>query len=351
MKKYLMLLLFTSAFVFAQKPNTDRRYKEVAGRYGGNDGICLFEDGKYMLYGYATAIFGTYTFEKDYINFYPDQQELFMIFGSQNPTIGNSARLYFSGFERDGSFVSFDNEKAQPVFNEDANCFASPYVYETKTKPSQINLSGLVDGTLHQSKFDIPKDYNDLIIVHNKPSRYEENFTGMVKSEGKSKILNISMFDRDFKKNDEDKNDSNWKEILAMKNEYYQAEDNIKTGVFFNKHYQNFPTPENSAYTFDKKTNQFISKNVKDNEAHFRNDQYNDTRYLRKYLKIEGQTNVDKAFNKNSVATKSLFFTTCGEGSEKSYQYKGYEEYENQNKPEKRQPIKTLAPVAPAKKD
>lgn len=350
MKKYLILMMFASTILFGQH-NSDKRYKEIAGRYGGNDGICLFEDGKYMLYGYATAIFGTYNFEKDYINFYPDQQELFMIFGSQNPTINNSARLYFSGFERDESFVQFDNEKKQPVFNEDANCFASPYVYETKTKPSQIILSGLIDNIWHQSKFDIPKNYNDLVIVHNKPSRYQENFTGMVKSEGKSKILNISMFDRDFKKNNEDNTDSNWKEILAMKNEYYQSEDNIKTGVFFNKHYQNFPAPENSAYTFDKKTNQFISKNAKDNEAYFRNDQYNDNRYLRKYLKVEGQTNVDKTFNKNSISTKSLFFTTCGEGSEKSYKYSGFIEYENKSEPEQRQPVKTLAPVAPAKID
>ena len=62
MKKYLMLILLASGFIFAQKTTTDKRYKEVEGRYGGNDGICLFDDGKYMLYGYATAIFGTYIF-------------------------------------------------------------------------------------------------------------------------------------------------------------------------------------------------------------------------------------------------------------------------------------------------
>ncbi|TDX86548.1 hypothetical protein [Epilithonimonas xixisoli] len=343
MKKYLMLIMFASTFLFGQQ-NSDKRYKEIAGRYGGNDGICLFEDGKYMLYGYATAIFGTYTFEKDYINFYPDQQELFMIFGSQNPTIGNSTRLYFSGFERDESFVQFDNQKAQPVFNDDANCFASPYVYETKAKPTQIILSGLIDGTLHQSKFAIPKEYNDLAIVHNKPSRYEENFTGMVKSEGKSKILNISMYDRYFTKSNEDKNDNNWKEILAMKSEYDQAKQDSKNGIFFNKHYHNFPAPESSAYSLDKKSNQYISKNAKDNEAYFRNDEYNDNRYLRKYMKVEGQTNIDKSFNKNNLSSKSLFFTTCGEGSEKSYKYNGFTEYEDQNEPKKLQQTTTVPP-------
>lgn len=348
MKKYLILILFASGFIFAQKTNTDKRYKEVAGRYGGNDGICLFEDGSYMLYGYATAIFGTYTFEKDHINFDPDKQELFMIFGSQNPTIGNSARMFFSGFERDGTAVQFDQEKPQAVFNDDANCFASPYVYETKKKPSQITLSDFIDGIWHQSKFDIPKEYNDLAIVHNEPSRYEENFMGMVKSEGKSKVLNISMYDRNFRKNEKEENDNNWREILEMKSEYYQAKASNKNGIFFNKHYHNFPTPEISTYSLDKKTNQFISKNAKDNEAYFRNDQYNDNRYLRKYLKVEGQTNINRNLNKDNISPESLFFTTCGEGSEKSYKYKGIIEYEDKSEPEKLQQTTTVEPLPPS---
>lgn len=347
MKKYLMLMMFASTFLFGQQ-NLDKRYKEIAGRYGGNDGICLFEDGKYMLYGYATAIFGTYTFEKDHINFNPDKPELFMIFGSQNPTIGNSARLYFSGFERGGTAVQFDEGKPQPVFNDDANCFASPYVYETKTKPSQIILSDFIDGTWQQSKFEIPKEYNDLAIVHNEPSRYEENFTGMVKSEGKFKVLTISMYDKAFKQNDEDENDNNWKEILEMKSEYYQAKDGSKNGIFFNKHYQNFPTPESSVYKLDKKTNQFISKNAEDNEAYFRANQYNDNRYLRKYLKVEGETISDKTFNKNNISTQSLFFTTCGKGSEKSYKYKGFIEYEDKSEPRELQQTTIVTPLPPA---
>ncbi|UQB69228.1 hypothetical protein [Epilithonimonas zeae] len=343
-----MLLLFAGSFLFSQKQNADKRYQEVAGRYGGNDGICLFEDGKYMLYGYATALFGTYTFEKDYINFYPDKQELFMIFGSQNPTVGNSSRMYFSGFEDGGTLIQFDESQPQPVFNDNANCFGAPYVFETKTKPAQIILSALVNDHWNQSKFTIPKDYNDLAIVYNKPSEYEENFSGMIKSEGKTKVLTISMFDRGFKKSNEDKNDTNWREILEMKAEYDKSKDINKTGVFFNKHYHNFPMADQSAYIFDKKSNQFISKNASDNEAYFRDNQYNDDRYLRQYLKVEGQNNIDKNVNKNNISTKSIFFTTCGEGSEKSYKYNGFIEYEKKDEP--RELIQTTAPLLPASK-
>jgi len=342
-KYYLILFVLATTFLSAQKPNGDKRYQEIAGRYGGNDGVCLFDDGTFLLYGYATAVFGTYLFEKDYINFYPDKQELFMIFGSQNPAIGNSARLYFSGFERDKTVVQFDQSQPQQVFNDDANCFGSPYVYETKSKPSQIILSVFTDGTWQQSKFTIPKEYNDLAIVHNAPSRYEENFSGMVKSEGQLKVLNISMNDRDFKKSDESKNDNNWKEILEMKAAYDQTKESGKDVIYFNKHYNNFPTPESSAYTFDKKTNQYVSKNAQDNEAYFRDNQYNDDRYLRKYLKIDGQSNRSNDFNKNSLSPKSLFYSTCGKGSQKSYIYGGLKKNKPEN--ENQQPLQMLKPT------
>lgn len=348
MKKYLMLILFANGFLFGQQ-NSDNRYKEFAGRYGGNDGICLFDDGKYMLYGYATAIFGTYLFEKDQINFYPDKQELFMIFGSQDPELKTSARLNFSGFGRDETFVQFDEEKPQMVFNEDANCFRSPYVYETENKPSQITLSAHSSESLQQMIFKIPKEYNDLAIVHNKPSEFEQNFTGMVKSENKSKVLAISIYDRGFKKNDKDESNNNWREILAMKREYYKAKESNRNGIFFNKHYHNFPAPDSSAYTFDKTNNLFVSKDAADNEAYFRNDQYNDDRYLRKYVQVEGKTNVQNIFIKTNMSTKSLFFTTCDEGSEKSYQYNGFIEYEDKNEPEKLQQTTILAPTSPAR--
>lgn len=343
-----MLLLFAGSFLFSQKQKADKHYQELAGRYGGNDGICFFEYGKYMLYGYATALFGTYSFEKDYINFHPDKQELFMIFGSQNPVIGNSSRMYFSGFQDGSTLIQFDESKPQPVFNENANCFSAPYVFMTKTKPSQVILSAFINDAWNQSKFTIPKEYNDLAIVYNEPSRYEENFSGMIKSEGKTKVLTISMFDRGLKKSNEDQNDTNWREILEMKAKYEQSKEINKTGIFFNQHYHNFPMEDKSAYNFDKKTNQFISKNAGENEDYFRDNQYNDDRYLRQYLKVEGQTNIDKNFDKNNISAKSIFFTTCEEGSEKSYKYNGFIEYEKKDEPEEM--IQTTASLLPNSK-
>ena len=62
---------------------------------------------------------------------------------------------------------------------------------------------------------------------------------------------------------------------------------------------------------------------------------------------MAGQPFVDKAFNKNSISTKSLFFTTCGEGSEKSYKYNGFIEYEDKSEPKELLQTTIVAPLPP----
>ncbi|WP_260264066.1 hypothetical protein [Elizabethkingia ursingii] len=66
--KYRIALIFTLLYtlnVFAQENKKDPRYEQYSGGYGSNDGIYLFEDGRFILYGYATAVFGEYSIDKD----------------------------------------------------------------------------------------------------------------------------------------------------------------------------------------------------------------------------------------------------------------------------------------------
>ena len=353
MKKYFLLLILSTTVLFAQKPSADSRYKEVAGNYGSSDGICLFDDGTFMLYGYATIVFGSYNFEKDYMNFYPDKQELFMIYAAHNPEIRNSARLFFNGFGRDKTVIQFDEEKPRPVFNEDANCFDSPYIFESNKKPSVIRLSDFQDEKWQQLKFMIPKAYNDFAIFYNQPSRYEENFSGTVRKEDHTAVLNISLVSRDFKKNRADKNNSNWQEILQMKSEYDLTKKKDGKTVFFNKHYNMFPDPDSSAYRFDEKSNQFITKNPQNNDAYYRDNPYQDNRSIRKYGKLESESGVDFSADVKNISSESLFFTVCGEGSEKSYHYKGLNNYNDKSETRQLQqtaPLKPIAPPAPLSK-
>src|SRR5690606_19524806 len=102
--------------------------KHYIGRYGHNNGVCLFEDGQFLLYGYATAVFGRYQFQGNEMLFYPDKRDLFEVYGTQNPQIEEKqSRYQFIGFEEGETFAKFDQDSIYRVFNTDANCFNYPY--------------------------------------------------------------------------------------------------------------------------------------------------------------------------------------------------------------------------------
>ncbi|MEN5234041.1 hypothetical protein [Sphingobacterium faecium] len=54
---------FAQGIPYIPKDTGENRLKEVSGRYGSNEGICLFDDDRFLLYGYATAVFGFYKFK------------------------------------------------------------------------------------------------------------------------------------------------------------------------------------------------------------------------------------------------------------------------------------------------
>lgn len=339
-------LIFSSS-AQGQNPGKDPRYKQYAGQYGSSDGICLFEDGIFMLYGYATIVFGNYTFEKDLLRFTPDKQELFAVFAHKNPTIGDSTRIDFAGFERGETFVQFNKEKISRVFNEDANCFDGPFVYQRPGKLTDITLSQTPDRYVEEGKksenswlFKNDKGYNDFIFVYNRPAREYQDFVGKMKP-GQDGVLALSNYggDKGFTRRHKS-GEGDWGEILQMKAEYYQSKVQTAEFLYANKHYKVF-TPELEGYTFDQKTEQFVSKLAAENEGYFKHNQYKDDRYLRAYSPLVAATKEHKE-NPADKNTPFVFFSVCGEGSEKSYHYNGIIREDDQ---EDNGPIQTTAPV------
>lgn len=346
MKKIFLLcqLLLLAVFVFAQKTNKDLRYKALSGCYGkSTEGICLFDDGRFLLYGYATAIFGSYGFEKDYLLFYPDKSELFEVYAHQNKSIGVSARIDFKGFDRAAeTLVQLGADSIKSVFNKDANCFDAPFVLTRKNNVSSISLSNKNDSWTYQ----IDKSFNDLILVYNAPGRYAEHFSGMISTDENEKLLRLSASfgEKGFKKQKTDKGNGQWRDIMQLKNEYDLSKKNAGDFVFANKHYHPFPAPAAADYLYDKVSNQYISKKAKQNEAYYRQNQYNDPRYLRKYVKLSPKTKGNFSILKDSISSSSIFYTVCGEGAEKSYHYEGYQKYKEDSRPA---PIPTTMPPVP----
>src|SRR5690606_28743770 len=105
------------------------RYRQISGRYGRNEGICVFEDGTFMLYGYATAVFGHFNFQNDRLLFYPDKPELFEVYGTLNKSLSDSTRINFVQFDgAERTFVKLGKESTRQVFNDGADCFDGPFV-------------------------------------------------------------------------------------------------------------------------------------------------------------------------------------------------------------------------------
>jgi len=333
-----------------QQQLNDPRYKKYAGRYGSSSGISLFEDGTYLLYGYATLVFGTYRFEKDQLLFSADHQELFEVFGHHNPSLAKNTRINFVGFERGSrTFAQLENDSIRPVFNEDANCFSSPFVYLNTGKMQQFRLS-TIPPEFSRSKISINTSwtyinqagYNDFIFVYNAAKRENEDFAAMILTTEKGEVIKLSNYggEEGYLKQKNGKDEQQWKEILDMKNQYDQDKKINSNIIYANQHYNTFAAPGAVNYLFNKKQNLYTARQANENKIHYMQNQYNDPTYLRQYQKLAPHSK--NKFNLDAIQLgKSLFFTICGEGSNLSYHYNGFIEYKT---PHQRPPV-ILQPV------
>ncbi|MGJ1284051.1 preprotein translocase subunit SecD [Sphingobacterium spiritivorum] len=339
MKKHIIIILMVLSAVqlSAQHPK-DPRYKKYEGRYGGNDGICLFDDGHFLLYGYATAVFGSYRFEKDYLLFCPDKPELFQVYAYENKSIGDSVRINFTGFENGATFSRFDKDSIRRVFNEDANCFDAPFVYNGPLRFRQLSLSqdaSEEEGDLQNPNtswlYIIDPNYNDFIFVYNKPQSVYQDFAAVISGQdGELCLKKDGYLDRQgYPCRLNIKEDKEWPEIVKWKDQYFENK-NKSDAVFANSHYNSFPAPDSNVYNYDTNTNQYISKDYLENEEYFKQNEYSDDCSLRKYSKLQPNRQEPFDYKQQTIASESIFYTTCEE-PDKSYKYKGLKKVDSAN--------------------
>ncbi len=301
------------------------RYKQLSGWYGRNDGICLFDDGKFLLYGYATAVFGRYVLDKERILFYPERPDHFEVYATRNKDIGDSTRINFRNFDRGPKvFAQFDQGMPQQVFNDDANCFDPPFVYVRPRTLSaftllmapdlaEVDSAGFENAWIYRNT-----GYNDFIWICNGPRREQQDFAGILRQSGEQQDLVLSNYggEKGFRKRAMDEEDGKeWQEVLEMKTQYYREKEQLGLGLLANKHYKLFLS-DIVDYYFDQASNQYIRK-----QADGGQDSYDDDRRLRKYVKLGPQAKHSLPVPVAATKAPSLFFTTCGDGAERSYHY------------------------------
>lgn len=349
--------LFTGVFVVtAQQASPGKnRYQQVSGRYGGNEGICLFDDSTFLLYGYATAIFGHYRFEQDQLFFTPDKPELFEVYAAYNKSIEGRTKINFMNFEGNGrTFLQLDKDSLKQVFNDGANCFDAPFVAEENRIPETLTLSAEESDyrpplAANTYRYENKGHYNDFMIVYYPAKREYEPFSASFHKKGTEVALMLSNFatEKGYRKHEADEDEQRqWREILEMKTRYGVEEKMKRESVYANEHYNTFSV-DMEAYDFDAASNLYVSKNAADNEDYFKQNSYSDDRYLRRFVPLLPKTKSKLDTAKLHQANASIFYTVCGEGAENSYHYKALDtEYEdNDTVPETIVPV----PLEPAK--
>ncbi|PRD57026.1 hypothetical protein [Sphingobacterium gobiense] len=219
--KHTPLILLCTLTILIGVVQGQTNEKPYIGRYGHNDGVCLFADGQFLLYGYATAVFGRYTLKDDKILFYPHRRDLFEVYGHRNPQIeGEQSRWQFIGFEEGATFAQFDQDSIQRVFNADANCFTYPYITNRTQQVKHITLMDQAEdsSTFETYRFANTAAYNDFVLVYNKINEEHHDFVGRLEDN----VLKLSNYggDTGYVKQEED---TEWDELLQFKAQYEQA--------------------------------------------------------------------------------------------------------------------------------
>lgn len=331
MKNSILILCFVLVTVtgIAQYDN-NLTHKKYEGCYGSSSGgLCLFEDGTFLLYGYATAVFGTYEPTGNLLQFHPKRPPVFEVYAQKNPTIRDSIRMNFNGFEEGNTFIMLDQEKPHSVFNANANCFSAPFVYQKAGTHSAFTLflngedNELESGEHKQSwKYVFDPVYNDFILVYNKSLRYYKPFTAYC-NQTKEDVAEMKLSDyitgKSLSRYKKAGSDAEWDELVNWKNLYFNQADREKE-IYANIHYNTFTKPEDMDYILDQETNQYLSKHYKEDTEDFDSDAYNDRRVLRKYSKIQPKETLQQKVLIPVSDLPPLFYTTCEE-PEISYQY------------------------------
>jgi len=179
----VVIVFFISSLMNAQSS------AEITGLYNlgssspeGGSHLFILQDGNYAITYFGGIQTGNWQITKNNsIIFLPHIKESkFELFGRHNKDLKGSTTILFRGFESGETFIQLKTDKEEAtnlhrVFNQDANCFSSPYVYTFKTVANNISLMATEYGNSDRVIITIenPEKYNHFIADFVKVNNYE----------------------------------------------------------------------------------------------------------------------------------------------------------------------------------
>ena len=182
---FLFLFLFGTVLPKGNAQSTLTMNKPYSGAYsrGSTLGIYIFDDGQFALVAYATFLTGKYTLNGNAIHLKVDvPKDDFVILGRKEPLLKGKTKLTFNtAFAGTPVFIRFDDEPLKLVFDKTTNYVRSEYTTEINQRPVKLALTVAnpeKPNAPNTTVFNPPADFNDLLLLYNKPSSDPESFDG-----------------------------------------------------------------------------------------------------------------------------------------------------------------------------
>lgn len=308
--------------LFAQRENL--MSKTTSGRYslGSNEGIYIYDDGTFALFGYATLVWGNYVITNNQINFTPTiPKQAFTILGRKNTSIKKGIRLTFeSDFINDGpTYIKFDNDSLIPISSDNFSGGDSHYTTTLDYYPTTITLVQNRHSNFYQYNtniFNLNNNYNEYLLFYHKTITEQEPFSASLLTEKGVMILKSHW--GKFIKQINGKN-KEWESFLI--NCKKQQELNKNTDVFyfndqhksangFNQLSEEFSIFDINNYVLDDASNKFIRKDIYRKGKDYSNavvSEYHEETIILKFENVEVSKKTDTNFNEIVIGSNALF--------------------------------------------
>lgn len=185
MKKiFFSICIIFSATLFGQeisKNDVVGVYKEKSNDPVGGASLVFLPDQSFVIVYFGGIQKGIWELKEQKIIITKTAEPQFALYGRNLPTLKNKTQIKFSVEANNSVVVGLDSSKPsvlRPVFNQESNCFIYPYILSQEEKLFEIKVAQVSSeaiASISHSKdvtsaqvfhFDIPIDYNDLILIN-----------------------------------------------------------------------------------------------------------------------------------------------------------------------------------------
>lgn len=315
----VIIVFFTSIFMNAQN-STEITGLYSLGSYSPEGGSHLFilQDGNYAITYFGGIQTGNWQKTKNNsITFLPHIKESkFELFGRHNKDLKGSTKILFRGFQKGETFIQLtadekETTKLRRVFNQDANCFSSPYVYTFKTLANNISFMATEYGN----------SYNDIITIEN-PEMYNDfiaKFIAVNYVEAETLFAKFKdqklYFENDKTTQRIPLQEVNSEDIEFITN-FISSQSNTDT-IYLNPSYNTFGGLESEEqqdihkyHVFNKEKNAFIDEEYYVEGVEYKNtdESYDDMSIIYAYNALKKHS---KKSGEYKINEKSLFQVNC----------------------------------------